>query len=661
MRMKSCGLGLLAMLILALGSGCKKSPSESTSSKSQTTNPPSPAAPRTSQNGPIGERAQRGETLNPQLSTTIARVHWLGKKRIAAQKTAGRFMSLWNLPEALTLEAQTIDKLALAIGGASNDVNAALQSTSTNAPLVFTNYPALVASNHTAALLRPLLDDLVREEAYLEVEQRAGQPAELAIAVRLEEPRADLWTSNVTAVLSSLTNVQSIAAPASRLAWRFAPGPAVAEQNGKDTTNGTNMATTSVLGSRPSTIEMARAGEWTVVGFAPETNGLLAELCHRIQVDQTPVPAAVTNSALQMNPVTRKVSPAPESSATAPSWLDVDLDLNRLSTALAFGWHLPDGWPRISATWTSTGEYVRIAGELIFAKPLGIQLEPWNIPTNLIHDPIFSFTALRGLRPWLARQNWFSRFQVDPVPDQLSLWASTAVPVFTFAATPMTNAATALRTFGPRVAAELNPWITNNALGALLCRNEPAGLSWNGIPMFTPAIEAVAAPGGDFLVGGLGGTISTNGKAAPPGLFAQLNVRPNLVYYNWEFTQAKVAHWTYIGQTLRLALMLPQMDGKSAAFAFLLAAAPSLGNTGTEILQDGPAHMRFLRNSSLGFTGAELHLLADWLESPAFPRGLHSLLAPRPAKKPVVRPGMTSVPAMPSAGPTSTNPVVPQR
>ena len=87
MRMRSFGLGLLAVLVLVLGSGCKKSPPAG-GAPSQTTNQP---------------------------STTLARVHWLGKNRIAAQKTSKQFMSIWNLPEAARLEAQTLDKLAVAL------------------------------------------------------------------------------------------------------------------------------------------------------------------------------------------------------------------------------------------------------------------------------------------------------------------------------------------------------------------------------------------------------------------------------------------------------------------------------------------------------------------------------------------------------------------
>jgi len=38
--------------------------------------------------------------------------------------------------------------------------------------------------------------------------------------------------------------------------------------------------------------------------------------------------------------------------------------------------------------------------------------------------------------------------------------------------------------------------------------------------------------------------------------------------------------------------------------------------------------LTFARKSTLGFTALELHLLADWLESPRFPHGLHTFPAP---------------------------------
>ena len=196
-------------------------------------------------------------------------------------------------------------------------------------------------------------------------------------------------------------------------------------------------------------------------------------------------------------------------------------------------------------------------------------------------------------------------------------------------------------------------------MGNVQTTTVPTGLAWGGIPMFTPSIEATTTMAGVFLVGCVGTSPSGAGKPAPPELLSQLIARTNLVYYDWEFTQAKLAHWVYLGQTARLALGLPQMVSENAGFGFLLAASPKLGNAGTEVIQNGPTSLSFIRNSHLGFTAVELHLLADWLESPAFPRGLRSVLAPRPVKKVLPRPGTKSIPSMPAARQPRTNAVVP--
>ncbi|MCX6917206.1 MAG: hypothetical protein NT167_29910, partial [Verrucomicrobia bacterium] len=89
--MKYLGLGLLAALILPLGGGCSKSASDP-------------------------EAKQKAESRN-QKSPTLARVHWLGKDRIAAETNAARFLSLWNLPESTRLEMQTLDKVAVLLAG----------------------------------------------------------------------------------------------------------------------------------------------------------------------------------------------------------------------------------------------------------------------------------------------------------------------------------------------------------------------------------------------------------------------------------------------------------------------------------------------------------------------------------------------------------------
>jgi hypothetical protein len=72
----------------------------------------------------------------------------------------------------------------------------------------------------------------------------------------------------------------------------------------------------------------------------------------------------------------------------------------------------------------------------------------------------------------------------------------------------------------------------------------------------------------------------------------------------------------------------PQMSSSAAGTIWLKAVEQLLGESTTFVTRDGPQRLVLERNSTLGLNALELHLLADWLESPQFPRGLHTFLAP---------------------------------
>ena len=75
--------------------------------------------------------------------------------------------------------------------------------------------------------------------------------------------------------------------------------------------------------------------------------------------------------------------------------------------------------------------------------------------------------------------------------------------------------------------------------------------------MFTPEIRSNLYSGRGLLDGSGWSKTAEHRQACPPELFAQLNARSNLVYYDWEMTQAKLHHWVYLGQTARLAFWAP--------------------------------------------------------------------------------------------------------
>ena len=217
MEMRRIGLFLFALLALGHGAGCKKSQSD------QSAQSEPPAAP----------------ILVIPKAETVARVHWLGRKRLAAETNAAHLLSIWNLPESGKLGEQTLDKLALAPwrlwkGDASTN----------GAP---------------TALMRPLLDDLLQEESYLEVRHVTNQLGETVFAIRLDAGRAGLWQTNLATVMESLIGVKVTA-----------------------TENGWSLKRPD----SPGLLELVRAGDWTLLGSVHEQTGLLGEALACIQRDR---------------------------------------------------------------------------------------------------------------------------------------------------------------------------------------------------------------------------------------------------------------------------------------------------------------------------------------------------------------------------------------
>ena len=119
----------------------------------------------------------------------------------------------------------------------------------------------------------------------------------------------------------------------------------------------------------------------------------------------------------------------------------------------------------------------------------------------------------------------------------------------------------------------------------------------------------------------------TNGSI-PGDLLKEVFSRTNLVLYGWEITQPCINTWLYVSQSLRLVLNKPQIPVDCISMNWLTAVAPRLGNCVTAVSRTAPDQLSFIRSSSVGFSAAELECLADWLESPQFPIGLHTFLAP---------------------------------
>jgi len=490
----------------------------------------------------------------------VSHLHWVGSKRLAAATNPTPLQRVLTLPETGRLHARTLDKLALAAwrwqrgDAATND-----------APV---------------ALLREVLDDLLREECWLEIRHATNQPAALALAVRLDEARATRWDTNLAAVCASLSGWAPRRAAPGRSGWVLQPTNA------------------------PQRLELRRVGDWTLLGWARANSPLLDDMAERIRRDGAPFASPATNS-----------------------WVEADLDLRRTAMLLWPGRPLPDQTPRLRLTLVGEGEDVQTRAQLDFARPLPCELEAWNIPTNLINEPLASFAAVRGFRPWLAAWRGWEALGAGPPPNQVFGWGQAQGLPHTYWAAPWPAASNQLDRLAVRWLPVVNAWAASNqCLGRLERAPQFSQVSWGGVPFLFPHLRTVVTNEGDFLLGGFFPAVFSP-RPPPPELLDMVLSRTNLVAYEWELTGARVEAWTFIGQAARLILQRPQMPAAAAAPAWLRAVQRQLGNTVTAVTLTGPAQLTVTRRSTAGLSAWELHLLVDWLESPQFPRGFFSTLA----------------------------------
>src|SRR6266498_4157188 len=121
-------------------------------------------------------------------SDILAGYHFVGTAVLANNSNAAKLREIWALPETRKFEGQTLEKLA-------------------HAPKVF--YGGRVnpeQDERGAALLRPLLEDLIHFESFLQVRGPAIKQAEWTLLVQLPPERLKAWN----AALSELTRLWNL-------------------------------------------------------------------------------------------------------------------------------------------------------------------------------------------------------------------------------------------------------------------------------------------------------------------------------------------------------------------------------------------------------------------------------------------------------------------
>lgn len=533
----------------------------------------------------VGCRRERlHDTKNPAVtgaSEDILRVHWLGKKGLVGNTNTAYLLSIWNLPEAAVLENQILDKLALAPWR--------VLARETNATL--TNTPA-------ALLLRPLLEDSLQHETFVNVRRLRDSEIDGTVAVRLAPERATLWRSNIAGLLQALPPRCGIRAVPAGDAWRL------------QSAHSTNY------------LSLVASQGWTVARIGPK-----------------PVTSTQVANQLPKQPWIH--------STGTNDWLQLHANLHRLgATTSSPSNSAPFSLSGVDLAWYCEGDYVRTRGRFAVAQPLQAKLEPWTIPTNVIHNPMLNFTAIRGFQAYLEANPLLKLLNVSAAPNQLFLWSLQGGPFFSYAAFPMPNAGVTIDATAPALKTLLTPWLSTKARGALSYNPTNHSISWMAVPVLTPTFLSVTSNVGELLLGQAAlMKPPPTGKPFPNELVGILERGTNLVFYDWEITQHRLADLFPTLQAARVACRFPQLPAQAVGIPFFKAVAPKLGNAVTTLKLRSPTELTFERKSHSGLTALEWHLVADWMESPTFPCGLHSFTAPAPLaarRSPINRPNPVS-------------------
>lgn len=567
--------------------------------------------------------SNKSAALSP--ANTIVRIYFTGAANLAADTNSPGFTNIFCSSQAHALESQTLDKLSHAPGGWFKD-----------------KLPAGVADG--SAQLRPLLDDFLKSEWVFQMRDAAASP-EYALAIKLNDARAQLWQTNLRTLLESWTGIKATDIAGG---WQLK----------KD--------------MPPNLFRIVRTtNDWLIVGCGQ---------------DELPVSDAWASGALIPVPSLTVGAPpetnGPPRSLTvgAPSETNASVHSYRVAAPLETNWLSANvNWPRLAQIFPVFAKFglpkmqlavVGQKGELLpsgtfeLSQPLPA-LPDWQIPSDMIHGRLTSFTAVRGFAPWLEKQPWAKWLQISPEPNQAFSWSVGEYPIESYLAVPVSNSITALSQLAQNITADTN-WEKHLLYTVPLERTNDR-IALGKIPFFvSPEVRAITDPSGDYLLADFFPNLP--GPQPPEALLQKMN-RDNLVAYHWEVTPARLKDLPHLTQ---LALMLTkhrQVDAGSPAGQWLARITPALGDSVTEVTQTGASELSFRRSAPAGLTAIELMALTEWLEAPNFPGCDMSLPPPvipkhRPHKKmPMPKPQTIQLPAqhllgtnIPPPHPQNSNP-----
>jgi hypothetical protein len=281
-----------------------------------------------------------------------------------------------------------------------------------------------------------------------------------------------------------------------------------------------------------------------------------------------------------------------------------------------------------------------MTSQVTYDHPIDWHPQPWNVPTNLVKQPLASFSTGQNVEAFLKSDDTLSHLCTDPLSGQFYFWSMTQMPFQSYIAWPAENPTNLMLQLSTQLPAAINPSL--KALNETELSWDPKRnqILWMKMNLTLPMMGPVPPRDGDFLIAGLFFQSPGTGPA-PSALWEQFKGRPDLVYYDWELTGPRILELRLLTQAFPIMQALG-MDPSGNVIRdrdtgmrlateerWLEALTGQLGNTVTEVTKTGPSELTVIRNSPLLFSSFELVLLSHWLsDTPAGP--VNKSLLPQP-------------------------------
>jgi hypothetical protein len=470
----------------------------------------------------------------------ILRAHFIGSEQLLKDNNAPALNEAWKLKSSADLRNRALDRFA-------------------GLPFLWLNNALPKNASDQSALFRPLLDDALARESFIEWHVSA-----FSLAAKLPDARARAWDTNLRQAITT---------------WKLGD-PSALNHNG---------ASGWELTKAGTAVRFTRADDWVAVTVGPGA-------------------ASVESNALAKVKQFAKPSGA---------WLEGDANLTQWKGRLP----VLDGFSNLPPAHFSLSnrvDFVRTFVQFDFPKPHQWKPEPWQMPTNLIWDPLVDFTVARGISGVLDGLSFFHNLGWNPTPNQICGWGNRDFPFQLNYAVPARDVSGQLRNIEPKLRNEILRVGGANLLGYLAWDTNRINLLWRGLPLAVPVIGPFKTNNSEFAV--LSFFPTTRLQDRPPQeLFGQIAGHNDLVLYDWEATPYRVTTWQQMYQLAEIATHRGLTPTNTLDQRWQTEVSPLLRDCITELHAMSPSQMTLLRKSSIGLSSFELVTLSRWIESTNFP------------------------------------------